>query len=152
MSREEDAPHITHPPKAIMDDLMEFMADILDLQNDLKDEKYKKLAERAESLYKAAIEYRQEKANAHAKEKRRFEAMTAIAVDALVCKIVRDEPWEGLTPTVLRNKLARSFGVGVSPSSIDLQAVKETMDREVKLLVAAGRSDPAGGSKKRRKL
>lgn len=152
MLPEEQAPHITQPQKEVMDQFMEFMADILDTQNDLTDQKYKKLSESADALYKSSIAYRQQKADQHVLERKKMRALANITIDALICKIVRDEPWDTLTPTKVRIKVAHQCGVGISPSMIDLDEIKQVMERETKLLVKAGRSDPAQhGVEKRRK-
>lgn len=145
------APTMNQPPKQVMNQFLEFMGDIIDVQQKLTDSEYKRLTDSANALYQACIAYRQEKANAHTETMSKVAALSDMTIDALVCKVVRDEPWDGLTLNVLKRRVLSHLPHCLSASMIDTTKLKHVMDREVKALVAAGRSDPAAPTKKRKR-
>ena len=154
MEAQEDQPlRPTQPTSIVMNKFLEFMADILDVQQKLTDAEYKKLAESANALYQSCINDRQETVSMQAAERVKIIAMATRAFDSTICVIMRDYPWTDLTATKVRDLVAQRCGPSVSPAMIDRTFVRDIMDREIRLLVAEGRNDPAAektGDKRKR--
>lgn len=134
----------TQPAKRVMDQFLEFMADIMEVQEKLTDGEYKTITESATELYRRCVD-----------ENKIVAEMTSVMADKVVeqsiCVIVRDEPWSTLTAPKICELLRQIPSMHI-PNTLDVKAVKKIMDREIRFLKASGRSDPAGESHKRRKL
>ena len=149
MQRNPRAPISTQPNKKVMDKFLEFMADILDVQEKLSSGEYKKLSESANALYESCIQDKQNYVDAHEREHTKMIAMADKALESIICLVVRDEPWKDLTANKVREIVAERCGPSVQAHMIDMHRVKAIVDREIRLLVADGRKDPAGGKRKR---
>lgn len=138
------------PKEAVMGEMLNFMAVITTLQEKLTSQEYKTLTDSAGALYKLCIEERNASDKMAHEQTLQTHALAGRAIEAFVAVVMRDNPWDDLTPTKVRRLVAAKCGNGINCDQIDLQVITATMNREIKQLVAAGRSDP-GAQKKRAK-
>ena len=134
-------------PPEMMEKFLEFMGELTNVQEKLTSEEYKAIADSASAVYDSAIAYRRKKAEASVRDSERLSAMADRAIDLIVCKIVRDVPWNDLTMKKLVQYVATECGPGIRPEHLNKVKIKSILDREIKLLVRQGRGDPVGKGK-----
>ena len=138
----EAIPETERAPKEMMDKFLEFMGELSNVQEKLTDNEYKSIADSASAVYQSAIDYRHKKAGEILKAGDLLSTIANQAIDAVVCKIVRDVPWADLTVNSLLTYVADECP-GLKVGMLNKQNIKAVLDREVKMLIAQGREDPA---------
>lgn len=128
----------------MMTNFLEFMGELSAVQEKLSDVEYKTIADSAQKLYDSAVEYRNKKAMESQRDMERLGAIAGKAIDALVCKVVRDVPWDELTPNKMVDRLTAETNGAIPRAAMNKTTIKAIMDRETALLHREDRTDPMG--------